>query len=80
MIRELVQAHVFVAALAFLLDRLLEKKLKAAKLPFSPEEALTHYALSKDARGRHRWHQTPRSHGGEPTWAAGSFPPSELAA
>ena len=37
MIRELVQAHVFVAALAFLLDRLLEKKLKAAKLSFSPK-------------------------------------------
>ncbi|TFE67282.1 hypothetical protein A7Q09_08590 [Methylacidiphilum sp. Yel] len=36
------QAHVFVAALAFLLDRLLEKKLKAAKLSFSPKEALTH--------------------------------------
>ena len=79
MIRELVQAHVFVAALAFLLDRLLEKKLKAAKLPFSPEEALTTHAPSKDARGRHHWHQTPRSHGGKPTWAAGSFPPSELA-
>ena len=37
-----VHAHVFVAALAFLLDRLLEKKLKGAKLPFSTEEALTH--------------------------------------
>ncbi|TFE75549.1 hypothetical protein A7K72_01835, partial [Candidatus Methylacidiphilum fumarolicum] len=37
-----VQVHVFVAALAFLLDRLLEKKLKLAKLPFSTEEALTH--------------------------------------
>ncbi|CAI9084877.1 IS1634 family transposase [Candidatus Methylacidiphilum fumarolicum] len=37
-----VQAHVFVAALAFLLDRLLEKKLKLAKLPFSTEEAWTH--------------------------------------
>ena len=34
-----VQAHVFVAALAFLLDRLLEKKLKAAQLPFSSEQA-----------------------------------------
>ncbi|CAB4243948.1 conserved protein of unknown function [Methylacidimicrobium sp. AP8] len=34
-----VRAHVFVAALAFLLDRLLEKKLKAANLPFSSEQA-----------------------------------------
>ena len=42
MIRELVQAHGFVAALACLLDRLLEKKLKAAKLPFATEEALAH--------------------------------------
>jgi|GEM_PF-6160125 len=79
MIQELVQAHGFVAALAFLLDRLLEKKLKTAKLLFFPEEALTHHAPSKDARGRHRWHQTPRSHGGKPTRAAGSFLPSELA-
>ncbi len=42
MIRELVQAHGFVAALAFLLDPLLEKKFKAAKLPFATEEALAH--------------------------------------
>jgi hypothetical protein len=37
-----VQAHIFVAALACLLDRLLEKKLKAAKLPFATKEALAH--------------------------------------
>lgn len=37
-----VEAHVLVAALAFLLDRLLEKKLKGASLPFSSEEAWAH--------------------------------------
>jgi hypothetical protein len=37
-----VQAHIFVAALAFLLERFLEKKLVSAKLPFSSQEALTH--------------------------------------
>ncbi len=34
-----VQAHIFVASLAFLLDRALEKKLKAAQLDISSEEA-----------------------------------------
>lgn len=34
-----VQAHLFVAALAFLLDRALEKKLKAAGLDLSSKEA-----------------------------------------
>jgi transposase len=36
-----VQAHVFVAALAFLLHRAIEKKLKAAGLDLSATEALT---------------------------------------
>ncbi|VVM08108.1 hypothetical protein MAMT_02110 [Methylacidimicrobium tartarophylax] len=36
---ERVRVHVFVAALAFLLDRLLEKKLKAAHLLFCTEQA-----------------------------------------
>jgi transposase len=35
-----VQAHIFVAALAFLLHRALEKKLKAAKIDLSATEAL----------------------------------------
>lgn len=35
-----VRAHIFVAALAFLLDRALEKKLKAAGLPMSSAQAL----------------------------------------
>jgi len=35
-----VRAHVFVAALAFLLDRALEKKLKAAGVPMSSAQAL----------------------------------------
>ena len=35
-----VRAHVFVAALAFLLDRALEKKLKAARVPLSSAQAL----------------------------------------
>jgi len=34
-----VQAHVFVASLAFLLDRALEKKLKSAQIDISSEEA-----------------------------------------
>jgi transposase len=34
-----VQAHVFVASLAFLLDRAMEKKLKAAGLDISSREA-----------------------------------------
>ena len=34
-----VQAHVFVASLAFLLDRALEKKLKSAGLDISSREA-----------------------------------------
>jgi transposase len=37
---ERVQAHIFVAALAFLLHRAIEKKLKAARLDFSATEAL----------------------------------------
>jgi transposase len=37
---ERVQAHIFVAALAFLLDRALEKKLKAAGLPMSALQAI----------------------------------------
>ena len=36
-----VQAHIFVAALAFLLHRAIEKKLKAAALDLSATEALT---------------------------------------
>jgi transposase len=35
------QAHIFVAALAFLLHRAIEKKLKAAPLDLSAAEALT---------------------------------------
>jgi transposase len=38
---ERVQAHIHVAALAFLLHRAIEKKLKAARLDFSATEALT---------------------------------------
>jgi len=34
-----VQAHIFVASLAFLLDRALEKKLKSAKIDISSQEA-----------------------------------------
>jgi transposase len=37
---ELVRAHIFVAALAFLLARALEKKLKAARVPMSSAQAL----------------------------------------
>ena len=37
---ERVQAHIFVAALAFLLHRALEKKLKAAGIELSATEAL----------------------------------------
>ena len=36
-----VEAHIFVAALAFLLHRAIEKKLKAARLDLSATEALT---------------------------------------
>jgi transposase len=36
-----VQAHIFVAALAFLIHRAIEKKLKAARLDLSATEALT---------------------------------------
>ena len=36
-----VQAHILVAALAFLLHRTMEKKLKAARLDLSATEALT---------------------------------------
>lgn len=39
--KERVQAHIFVAALAFLLDRALEKTLKAARVTMSAAEALT---------------------------------------
>jgi transposase len=38
--KERVQAHIFVAALAFLLDRALEKKLKAAHVQMSSPQAL----------------------------------------
>lgn len=38
--KERVQAHIFVAALAFLLDRAIEKKLKAAGVPMSTAQAL----------------------------------------
>jgi transposase len=38
--KERVQAHIFVAALAFLLDRAIEKKLKAARVPMSTAQAL----------------------------------------
>src|SRR4249920_1398637 len=38
---ERVQAHIFVAALAFLLHRAIEKKLKTARLDLSATEALT---------------------------------------
>jgi len=34
-----VKAHIFVASLAFLLDRALEKKLKSAQIDISSEEA-----------------------------------------
>jgi transposase len=37
---ERVRAHLFVAALAFLLDRALEKKLKTAGVPLSAAQAL----------------------------------------
>ena len=36
-----VEAHIFVAAMAFLIHRALEKKLKAARLDLSATEALT---------------------------------------
>jgi hypothetical protein len=36
-----VRAHIYVAALAFLLHRAIEKKLKAARLDLSATEALT---------------------------------------
>ena len=39
--RRRVQAHIFVAALAFLLHRAIEKKLKAARLDLSATEALS---------------------------------------
>lgn len=39
--KERVQAHIFIAALAFLLHRMLEKKLKGAKLTVSANVALT---------------------------------------
>jgi hypothetical protein len=39
--RQRVQAHIYVAALAFLLHRAIEKKLKAARLDLSATEALT---------------------------------------
>ena len=35
------QAHIYVAALSFLLHRAIEKKLKAARLDLSATEALT---------------------------------------
>lgn len=38
--KERVQAHIFIATLAFLLDRALEKKLKAAAVPLSAAQAL----------------------------------------
>ena len=38
--KERVQAHIFIAALSFLLDRALEKKLKAARVSMSAAEAL----------------------------------------
>ena len=38
---DLVEAHIFVAALAFLLHRAIEKKLKAARLDLSATEALS---------------------------------------
>jgi transposase len=38
---ERVEAHIFVAALAFLLHRAIEKKLKAARIDLSATEALT---------------------------------------
>lgn len=38
--KERVQAHIFVAALAFLLNRAIEKKLKAAGVPLSTAQAL----------------------------------------
>jgi transposase len=38
---ERVEAHIFVAALAFLIHRAIEKKLKAARLDLSATEALT---------------------------------------
>lgn len=38
--KERVQAHIFIAALAFLLHRTLEKKLKSAKPPMSANDAL----------------------------------------
>ncbi|TFE67154.1 hypothetical protein A7Q09_01470 [Methylacidiphilum sp. Yel] len=80
MIRELVQAHGFVAALAFLLDRLLEKKLKAAKLPFSPEEALTHLrTVQRRPRQTSLAPNTAESRR-ETNTHAESFLPSELAA
>jgi transposase len=36
-----VQAHIYVAALAFLIHRAIEKKLKAARIDLSATEALT---------------------------------------
>jgi len=42
------------------------KNLRQPNSPFPPKRPWLTYAPSKDAQGRHRWHQTPRSHGGKP--------------
>lgn len=49
-----VQAHLFVAALAFLLHRAIEKKLKAAQLDLSATEALQALRSVKVGRSHHR--------------------------
>jgi transposase len=45
-----VEAHIFVAALAFLIHRAIEKKLKAARLDLSATEALTETAAASAAK------------------------------
>ena len=52
-----VEAHIFVAALAFLLHRAIEKKLKAARLDLSADRSIDRSQIRP--RGRHRsrqWH------------------------
>jgi len=57
-----VQAHIYVAALAFLLHRAIEKKLKAARLDLSATEALTALKAVRvvDIDRRRRHHQAIR--------------------
>jgi hypothetical protein len=66
-----VRAHIFVAALAFLLHRAIEKKLKAAGIDLSATEALTRAQIStrRRHRSRRRLNQASR-HQANPAAAA----------